>query len=676
MSDPALKNGDDEADQLLAGSAEPAFDQSEKPGGNDRLSVVKAVPKLPIQPPTLLDGNAEIDKLLGGSKAPEAAPEPRSHVIEMPVQKIEGDVPEKPEPGILERFVEGAKHAGSDAVDAVAPYGAAWGKLLNSPALGGSDVPIDDRAIQERARAAAERSPVTSGAVNMAMAIPAAETLGGAGAARAIGTGAAISAGDSAIHGGDVTDDALSALVGGATGGAFHGLGAGYNAVKNYAAEAVPSLEAAASRARVAATGIYGAGMKKLANELGDGGVTKLGNDIEAANLHEGHGILGKLFGASSDDYHQNASELADDALARHRTTAYDATNQGVQVPMGDTIDQLRGQAHTADAKWSGSGESQAKFIRNEADRIEARTGRTVDEPPVPRAPVTDADYARVQRYGADALATPGGTTTTHNAVFDDALEQRKGYDDEIKYAGRNPGARMPHEEVTNRFIANDIRAGLQNALDEQAPHLSQDWRNAQHDMNTALTVQTPSAARVYQQAGNDRISLPTMIAGAGGIASGNPLTGAAMAAASSITKGHGQSMYAGAVRGLQHGAESIAQGDPGADTLARFLQSRPAEAIAGVHGGYTAPQPVAAQNPQESAKDASAMGRGHELPGVVNNVLRDNPEMLGKYRGQFEQAGRSPSGIAMLLIKLNAKDPEWKAGIGAQLQRMTGDNQ
>ena len=540
--------------------------------------------------------------------------------------------------GILERFVDSAKEGISDAGDAIKPYGDALHEFvdphhhMDMGADFGAQQIASDRA---GAAAAHERSPVSSGVASAVATLP----LAAYGSPMA--GGAAIGAADSAASGGDDRDQILHAFLGGAIGKGGELVGRGLHAAQEYAAPLADSLERGASRARVAATGIYGGAMKKLRGELGDEGITKLGNDIEAKGLHDAPGIAG-MFPGNAERYLDNATNLADDALARHRAVAFDATRQGVAVPTARIADELDSQASRASTMFDPAGKSEAGFQSELADRIRGNSAATAQYDPATGAPVA-GDFQQ---------------------PFEQALENRQYLDKNIKWAQRNPHIQTPHEEESRRYAANQLRNELGNSLEEQAPELSPRWRNAQDDLNTALTVQTPAAARVYQEAGNQAVSLPTWIAGAGGIASGNPITGAAMGGMASQVKARGHSAVAGALRGMQHIAESAAD-DPQIAMLSKFLQSSGAGVAAGGIASENRP------TPQQAMNDS----RGHELPGVINQLLQDpqRAQVLGKYRAQFEQAGRTSGGIAGLVNKLNSTgtDREWQAVL-QQLQQMT----
>lgn len=558
-----------------------------------------------------------------------------------------------PERSLLERFLGGAREAASDAGDAIKPYttlnglAGTWGNVMNSSLLGGSGEQVhtpEIDQIQLDARAAHDRSPFSAGAASAIGTLPLTMTAGPT-------SGGLLAGGvDSAALGGSDRDQILHALIGAGVGAALHGAGAGIEGMAN----TTPKLEAAASRARVAATGMYGGAMKKLANEIGDDGITRLGNKIEEKGLHDAPGIAG-WFPGSAERYHDNAVALADNALVRQRTAAFDADQAGVRVPTARTANELTPQIQEADSAFDPQGRNEAAFAKDLQGRMRSRSDVTsVHEPDMG----FDENGNLYENAGQDA------NLGDYNVSFGKALKERQRLDQNIAWAKRNPGTNTPDEEETRRYVANQLRGELLTSLEDQEPHIAEPFRQAQDDLNTALTVQTPSAARVYQEAGNQRISLPTWIAGAGGIASGNPLTGAAMAAGASQIKARGQSAYAGMLRGGQRVGEAMQ--DPQAQMLSKFLQSPGAGVTAGGMAGG---------NPREVQQDAAADGNGSRLPGVINQMLQDpqRAQQLGRYRAEFENAGRSPGGISALLLKLE-NDREWRTNIKPQLMQLTAE--
>lgn len=557
------------------------------------------------------------------------------------------DAPEQPKPerGILERFLDSAREGVSDAGTALKPYGDALHRALDPG--GHMDLGADfsdARVASDRSDAAAahERSPVSTALASAAATAPV-----GAAYAGPMAGGAAMGAADAAAEGGDERSQLLHAFLGGSIGEASNLVGKGLGGLQKYAAPLADSLERGASRARVAATGIYGGAMKKLRGELGDEGITKLGNDIESKGLHDAPGLAG-MFPGNAERYLNNATDLADNALARHRAVAFDATQQGVAVPTGRIADELDSQASRASSMFDPAGESEAGFQTKLADRIRGNSAATAQYDPATGKPVA-GDFQQ---------------------PFENALENRQYLDKNIKWAQRNPHIQTPHEEESRRYAANQLRNELGNSLDEQAPELAPRWRSAQDDLNTALTVQTPAAARVYQEAGNQAVSLPTWIAGAGGIASGNPITGAAMGGLASQVKARGHSAVAGTMRGMQHAAEGVAD-DPQIATLSKFLQSSGAGVAAGGMAPSTPDPGPEGATPHEAQVRATGGSRGQMLPGVIEDVLKSNPGQLGRWRGQFEQAGRTPNGIRDLITKLQS-DQQWRMTKLPELQSLT----
>lgn len=637
------------------------------------------------------DDNADDDEFFSPAAFVAPAPAddefnaPEAFKAAAPVGPPRGNPDEPPpaveKPGLLEQFVEGGKKVGNDiyegaqdAYTAAKPYltpnglAGTWANVMDSELLGGRGKGLrddpDQQALQSDVAAAQQRSPAAAGAAQMLGALPMAETLGASGLG-SVGTGAGVGAVDSYAHGGSDRDAVLSAFLGGGTAGAMKGLGATAEALNDPGLAA--GLEKQASRNRVAAAGIYGGAYKKLANEIGTEGITKLGNDIEQRGLHRGSGKLGFL-PQSAETYLDNADELVRGAGDAQRGIASQAGERGVQVPLDNVLGQLDQQAGVADSRWSPAGSTQADFMRDNAQRIRQGAQRVSQ----------NVEQGGDTRDAAYMLSHPDNASqemsTQHAAPFEDALGQRQYYDQQIAYGAKNPGQRIPHQDATNRFVANDLRGGLQSSLDEQAPDLAGPWQDRNRDLSVGLSVKYPAESRVYQEAGNQKMSLPALLAAASGTAAGGPAGGLGAMLATGAVKSRGAAASAGMLRGMQHTVENYqspdALGAGGVDMLSQFLQSTPAAGVAGEIGSNNNPT-----QQRERLKQAATDGNGGELPDTINRILQDPQQapMLGKYRAQFEQAGRTPDGMRALLAKLE-QDTQWRTGIKPQLLSMTGD--
>jgi len=247
---------------------------------------------------------------------------------------------------------------------------------------------------------------------------------------------------------------------------------------------------------------------------------------------------------------------------------------------------------------------------------------------------------------------------------FMTGLANRKAYDDAINYTQMGGPAKDKVGQAVDREAAGGFRRELQSSLDTQAPELGRDWREAQHDVGNALDLLGPAEAREVRELGNQALSLPTWIAASGGVASGNPVAATAMGVASAQAKARGRSAMAGSYRGLGRTQNALAGG---ADALAQAAPQAAAAAAAlgGTTGGAQAGQ---------TRSGNIAGGIGGELPNAAQDVLSTQPQALGSYAQQFQEAGASPDPNALraLVIKLTQSDPEFRRTVLPVLQEHT----
>lgn len=480
-----------------------------------------------------------------------------------------------------------------------------------------------------------------------------------------------------------LVDSAGDAKTGFVLGGATHVAG-------ELAGGASNLVKRGADWARGKAYGVNAADVGKTVDQMGTVPGLAYAKD-ELRTLPEKLGLTKWWKPQSAEDYAKGASQLREEggALKGSALDRADAVyankyppSAGTDLPAGgapgSTLDAVRGTAplsgnldaiRDAFRRESGGDELPASW-----EHLAASEGRGAPSPvhAADMSPVTPLDHAKddilerlVAGRAADRAAFSGSgtagpyedlTNRMQNRVLErpSQLDAAKREYEANSYA-KGPGTMEAGVGAANKVAADETRnrlGGIISGANRADPGIAQDFTRGSQQYGEAKTVE----------------DIASRAAAHGYVA---PLVGAAAGGYAGLREGHdwqdglaGAALGAGAMRlGQTYGA------DVGA-TVGRGVQ----HTLGAVGTGLKA----VAQNAGglEAAKDASMGGRGHELPGVVKQLLVSNPDALGKYRAQFEQAGRSPAGIAMLLIKLNAKDPEWNAGIGAQLQRMTGDNQ
>lgn len=509
-----------------------------------------------------------------------------------------------------------AKASGDAILDTIRPRALGMGGMQPEPEM--------EEYARLKAEDARKNQPGAAMATNLGLDV--AEGAMGMGMSGAFGLGpAAAGAMQAGLHtredGGTLGQTASSAAGGaffGAMGGAAGGaIDRSMSAAANYA----PELARKANINRVAASGVYGSDLAAMEANKGADYVQQLGRDIESKGLHRGSGPLGFL-PQPPETYGRNAAALRADAGSRMGQAENQVAGLEYQ-PLVDTTglqNQMRSRADEASGMWDSAGANEATARNALADNIQNKAG--------------------------DA------------ASWGDALEQKRYFDKQIDW-GRTGGiSNSPMDEQIRREAAGNMRAGLQDSLqggvqEGTVPReLADQWTGANKDFAVGAAVTDPAMLRVYREYGNQPISLGALAASAG-----NPGT----AAAGQLVKYRGRSAMAGTQRALGGAAADYGNSDKLA-TMAEYLQGAPMATAAGAAGdaigGPSRAQQEQAQS--ERQRQATLEGRGQNLPQTINDVLVSQPEALGPYRADFEQAGRTPGAIASLLAKLQ-HDRVWR---------------
>jgi hypothetical protein len=442
-------------------------------------------------------------------------------------------------------------------------------------------------------------------------------------------------------------DTGRGAVLGGATGGLF---GAGGQVVKNvmHGTPGTPTeaategaakwLNDKASINRVAATGVYGSGLKRFMQNHGEDSVIQLGEDIERAGLHKSNYPGGKWnplnhVGADARTYADNAGALLDDAGNRMGQYEDDIANLASPptVPLDDLTGQLRDRADLRSRAWDPAGTSEANFATKYADRIDRNT---------------------------NAVMKPDGSEA-HYAEWPDAMEQRRYTDSQIDWNRLGGGPEAPMEESVRRFIAGDLRAGTKDALQRGVsngtvpPELNAGWNGANNDFRLGAAVHDPAVARVYQEYGNQKISLPSWIAAS---SQENPLRGGLMGMAADFVKYRGASTLAAGQRGLANKAESLG-------VLAE-------EATPTVARAFGAQAPGLPFGPN-SASERSNRARGWQNSRATETLIKQSPNVLGKWGKQLAEAADDDR-LNAELLRLSQTDPEFRLQVLPHIESLT----
>jgi hypothetical protein len=310
--------------------------------------------------------------------------------------------------------------------------------------------------------------------------------------------------------------------------------------------------------------------------------------------------------------------------------------------------------------------QSPAGYARN-AQALAARGDATMrpaenaiaglpEQPSVPVGDVIDAQRAEAQRLGgladmrgnspqmryrndvanrleADAAeAGPNG-----ELPWARALEQRRNFDANTKF-GANPGPQTS-VNAARREVGNDLRGAVDQSLNSPnvPPELANNWRTGRDQYALGSQV-NDQALKALGQGGQ----VPTNARDALGFAA----------------RRGGLSAVADTARAAQGGLGNVSG-----------FGASPAPPGAAMTGGNQALQSWM-QSKGVNHNDGSSQG------GASGNramqALQVNPQVLGKYADQFQEAERTGGSEAVnaLINKLTFSDPEFRMGPGALLSQ------
>lgn len=423
---------------------------------------------------------------------------------------------------------------------------------------------------------------------------------------------------------GDAIQGGLDAYAGGASGKASVGAGAASGAVggtlqggSKLAGMAGDALQKSGLNHRVAATGVYGGQMKRMMQNMGPEAVQQLGRDIEAKGLHKGEGMLGWLPQPAST-YADNSAALRDSAAKRLSETedAIEGLTSPPTVPTGAIADDLERGALQSRGMWDPAGGQEAAFRKQYADAI---------------------------RGGSNAVEAPG-QPAQYMADWADAQAQRRYVDQQIDWNRLGGFEGAPMQEQVRREVAGNLRAGVKDSLDRGVEigtvpgELRDAWRGANDDYRIAAAVNDPAIARVYQEYGNQAVSLPAWSAMGFG---GNPVAGAAMGAAASFAKNRGHSALAGAQGALGRNAEAVSDAGSWLEKWAPTGAAIGQGAASGASAQGQDDLDAYGDLTRDEVTPSEAMGerRGFELGQGLDRVMDEKPELLRPYALQLSEA-------------------------------------
>jgi hypothetical protein len=406
--------------------------------------------------------------------------------------------------------------------------GAALAALLD---LGRAQEPGDSaRAMRDvelaDQRNAAEQQPIPHavGRAASATAIMAPTLVAGAptaagraalGAAEGGALGAATGAASA-----DDGDRVEGALIGGTGGAALGGLAPAMVAL---AGKGAPALERTASELRTAATGPYGAQLGRLAKDKGRDYVADVGRTIERRGVDQRGGLFSRA-PMGPGGYAKRLDEVLPQVGREMDALLGEAEAVGADVPTVWLRAQVLRRAKDLESGASGttdSGRAQAAKLREIASRL--------------------PDHETTPRLGPRELQALKEAWT--GEVWKEANPQL---------------ARGGNTAEAFRAAAGVPRELLDEAIARKAsPDLTERFKSLRDEYGHLRTAQDFAEGREFRETGNQLLSLPTTIAGAGGLAGG---PGMSLAAATTLgaTKHFGKDVAASGLRTLQRQLERV----------------------------------------------------------------------------------------------------------------------
>lgn len=485
-------------------------------------------------------------------------------------------------------------------------------------------------------------------------------------------------------------------------------------------------LSRKASTLRAGAPGGYGLDLRRIAEEgdssvapglKGEDALASIGEDIERLGLHEREGWRRWLPFQTAGGYSQKAGALKD-KLGKDISGAVDeATAQGVTMPRDQITDDLVARG-AAKGTLTPEDESAGDALLDLASRTEKQHGKTM----------TPAQLLALKKnYEGKAFSADDALDTVRGEMYRDAagaprnaLHEAMGRTPPApkapgkplfgpEYAGsdtptlppmmgplpaspaelsrlappRLPSEARPGAPLLGRdFAGSDtptIRppapvVPLKAPPGFVSPETSRRFFEANRDYPIAQFVDRTSRKRVLQEAGNQQVSLPTLIGGAGG---GLPAAGVV-----ALSKAGGKDMAANAARGLVAMAQSRGGMNPYAPMVAGKLAAggstpqapSPLQYPALEQEAPRAPAPAPMPQAQQTPVDRANKQRGNELPSKLKETLQTNPAALGDYGPPLQEAIDSGDELRLAaeIAKLQ-QDPKFRTRYGSALADMTG---
>lgn len=538
----------------------------------------------------------------------------------------------------MDEFKSKVSGLGDTLGDAAASFNGGWtAKLDQSLPFGIGDAIREDREL------AAKRSPVVSGAMDVAGAVasPINKVAGLAKGAPIAGqalSGFAQGAGrgySDAPEDATLPEKAWAALAQGgrsaAAGGLLAGAAQGVSATSNAASRGLGSLS---DKARVAAIGASGADLRKLADSRGlDYVENNVGREPERL------GVTNAFFPQSASTYARKLGDRAQQADAQIGQSLDDAQSQGVgdivrdrsRGAILDSLDERAGLAARAN-----TGQSEA--TRGAFDRVRSDVAAREIETPV---------QLRALKSDLDRQAFPNALQGSSESLLGQA----------------------------NRGAGSAVRSELRDVMGYALPETEQAFAQGNRDYGSAATLGELAQARgATDYAGGGLLgNVGRGIAGAatgamGGAAFGSPGTGAALGASYAMAQ---PAKALGAKYGADFGANLGRLGEGAFGSL-----GGKASALADNAGAIVASGPLEQLGARLSAKDLGDKTRGHLIPQAIQEALRSG--QLGPYADKFARAATSSDANALggLYQTLSTTDPVFRDKYRPIIMQLTAEGE
>lgn len=514
-----------------------------------------------------------------GATPPPSSPQP--HVTELPVQKIEGELPKPPWYESLARGAyQGATLGFGDEL-----AGQVVAALTDQPATEAT------QDIREADAQAAKAHPVLNFAGNAIGAIPGAMATGGGSLATRTGVGGLALAANN---------------IGRGTGNLSERLEQSDQAIKEHPiatglALATPALAQGAASALKSLAGRAEPAADKLRTHTfmtpaqrstyeaakGPGSLAKLGKAAEDEGLLKARGWTSWLKPRTASDVSANAQE----ALTRSGKTIgaledeFTGAGANPQVPVRAMIDELRDKASAA------------------SDMVD---------------PLSHSTGADTFNKFADKLAAvpPAGAEGAERGALtlEQAIANKRDLGSNVNWMRNANTSDSPAAEVARKYLFGGLKDKISSTLENEAaagridPQKVAAYKRANTTFSTAAAVADP-ALKMAERNEQSGLSLRDLLAGSA--LGGGPVGGLATLAAKG-SRGSGASMTA---RGLDTVAGLAKGSSAAADALSK------APAVSGAMGAST--YDARASTPIEKAAQARPGAPKHEIEKSANSDLK-----------------------------------------------------